>query len=258
MNVPNELEGLTRLLMEGGFVAADEEAEELLAAAAGDQAMLDAMVARRQEGEPLAWITGNVVFCGLTILVHKDVYVPRWHTELVAERAAERLPDDGVAIDLCTGSGALAATLKARRPNARVVGTDLDRNAVLNARANGVEAYEGDLFAPLPDALDAADVIAAVVPYVPRRALPLLQRDTFRFETALAYDGGEEGLDILVRVLEESPRFLKPGGALVLEVGGSQAGDLDADIARLPYTDVAEITDEDDDLRGIELVRAPT
>jgi release factor glutamine methyltransferase len=257
MNVPNELEGLTRLLMEGGFVAADEEAEELLAAAAGDQAVLDAMVARRQEGEPLAWITGNVVFCGLTILVHKDVYVPRWHTELVAERAAERLPDDGVAIDLCTGSGALAATLKARRPNARVVGTDLDRNAVVNARANGVEAYEGDLFAPLPDDLDAADVIAAVVPYVPRRALPLLQRDTFRFETALAYDGGEEGLDILVRVLEESPRFLKPGGALVLEVGGSQAGDLDADIARLPYTDVTEITDEDDDLRGIELVRAP-
>jgi release factor glutamine methyltransferase len=95
--------------------------------------------------------------------------------------------------------------------------------------------------------------VVGVVPYVPRRALPLLQRDTFRFETALAYDGGEEGLDILVRVLEQAPRHLRSGGALVLEVGGSQVGDLDADIARLPYTDVTEITDEDGDLRGIEL-----
>ena len=187
--------------------------------------------------------------------MHPDVYVPRWHTELVAERAAARLPEGGVAIDLCTGCGALAATLRARRPGARVVGTDLDPNAVANARANGVEAYAGDLFAPRAGDLGLADVVVAVVPYVPRRALPLLQRDTFRFETALAYDGGEEGLDILRRVLEEAPARLKPGGALVLEVGGSQAGDLDADLARLPYDDVAEITDEDGDLRGLELTR---
>ena len=241
--------------MSGGFVAADEEARELLDAAAGDPARLEALVLRRETGEPLAWITGSVAFCGLQIVVHPDVYVPRWHTELVAERAAARLPERGVAIDLCTGSGALAATLRARRPGARVVGTDLDPNAVANARANGVEAYAGDLFAPVPGDLGLADVVAAVVPYVPRRALPLLQRDTFRFETALAYDGGEEGLDVLRRVLEEAPARLKPGGALVLEVGGSQAGDLDADLARLPYDDVAEITDEDGDLRGLELTR---
>jgi release factor glutamine methyltransferase len=212
-------------------------------------------VVRRETGEPLAWITGVVVFCGLQVVVQPDVYVPRWHTELVAERAAARLPDGGVAIELCTGCGAIAATLNARRPGARVVGTDLDPNAVRNARANGVEAYEGDLFGAVPDDLGPADVVVAVVPYVPRRALPLLQRDTFRFETALAYDGGEDGLDILLRVLEEAPARLRPGGALVLEVGGSQAGDLDADIARLPYDDVTEITDEDDDLRGLELTR---
>jgi len=246
---------LTERLMRGGFVAADEEARELLDAAAGDPARLEELVARRETGEPLAWITGFVVFCGLRIVVHSDVYVPRWHTELVAERAAARLPERGVAIDLCTGSGALAATLRARRPGARVIGTDLHPAAVANARANGVEAYAGDLFAPVPGDLGLADVVAAVVPYVPRRALPLLQRDTFRFETALAYDGGEEGLDILRRVLEEAPARLKPGGALVLEVGGSQAGDLDADLARLPYDDVAEITDEDGDLRGLELTR---
>jgi release factor glutamine methyltransferase len=247
------LDELTERLMTGGFVAAEEEAAELWEAAAGDEARLEGLVARRETGEPLAWITGYVDFCGRRVVTLPDVYVPRWHTELVAERAAARLPDGGVAIDLCTGSGAIAATLNARRPGARVVGTDLDPNAVANAKANGVEAYAGDLFAPLPDDLGPADVVVAVVPYVPRRALPLLQRDTFRFETSLAYDGGEEGLDVLLRVLEEAPARLRPGGAVVLEVGGSQAGDLDADIARLPYEEVKEITDEDGDLRGLEL-----
>jgi release factor glutamine methyltransferase len=249
------LDELTERLMAGGFVAAEEEAAELMEAADGDPSLLATMVERRETGEPLAWITGFVDFCGLRLIAQRDVYVPRWHTELVAERAVARLPARGVAIDLCTGSGAVAATLAARRPEARVVGTDLDPNAVRNARVNGVEAYEGDLFAPLPADLGPADVVVAVVPYVPRRALPLLQRDTFRFETALAYDGGEEGLDILIRVLAESPERLAPGGALVLEVGGSQAGDLDDVIAALPYENVVEITDDEGDLRGLELTR---
>jgi release factor glutamine methyltransferase len=250
-----DLDGLTERLMRGGFVAAGEEAEELLVAAAGDDVRLEELVARRETGEPLAWITGSVSFCGLTIAVHPGVYVPRWHTELVAEAAVERLPAHGTAIDLCTGCGAIAAVLSTRRPGARVLASDLDERAVANARANGVNAYQGDLFAPLPPDLEA-DLVVAVVPYVPTRALPLLQRDTFRFESALAYDGGEEGLDILRRVLDEAPRHLKPGAALVLEVGGAQAGELDQDLARLGYVDVEEITDEDGDLRGIAATAA--
>ena len=145
--------------------------------------------------------------------------------------------------------------LKARRPHARVIGTDLDPNAVANARANGVEAYAGDLFGPLPPGLKA-DVVVGVVPYVPRRALPLLQRDTFRFETKLAYDGGEEGLDILIRALHEGREWLKPDGRVVLEVGGAQAGDLDPFVRALQYRDLSEVVDDENDLRGIEL-RAP-
>ena len=213
------------------------------------------MVARRLTGEPLAWITGSVEFCGLTVRVDEGVYVPRWHTELIAERAAERLPDrPASAIDLCTGSGAVAKVLMKRRPHARVVASDLDPRAVACARANGVDARQGDLFAPLPD--EPVDVITAVVPYVPTRALPLLQRDTFTFETPLAYDGGEEGLDLLRRVLAEAPKRLKPGGTLVLELGGAQAGDLDEEIARLPYSGLTEIVDEYGDLRGLEAQRA--
>ncbi len=204
-------------MMRNGFVAPDEEAAELIAAAAGDPDTLDALVERRLTGEPLAWITGSVEFCGEIVLIHEGVYVPRWHTELVAERAAERLPADGAAIDLCTGSGAIAKVLMTRRPHARVSASDLDERSVACARANGVDARHGDLFAPLDPA--PVDVVVAVVPYVPTRALPLLQRDTFTFESALAYDGGEDGLDILERVLREAPRRLKPRGTLILEVG---------------------------------------
>ena len=98
-------------------------------------------------------------------------------------------------------------------------------------------------------------MIVAVVPYVPRRALPLLQRDTFRFETALAYDGGEEGLDILIRVLEESPRAAEARRRARARGRRLAGGRPRRDIARLPYDEVVEITDEDGDLRGLELTR---
>jgi release factor glutamine methyltransferase len=229
--------------MRHGFVAADEEAVELIEAAGGDAERLDAMVERRLTGEPLAWITGTVAFCGLTILVHPGVYVPRWQTEPLVERALARLPEGGTAIDLCTGSGAVAKVLSA---HGRVVASDLDPKAVANARANGIEAYEGDLFAPLPDLI--ADVITGVVPYVPTRDLPLLQRDTFTFEPELFYDGGPDGTELLDRVIMEAPRHLKPGGALLLELGGRQADLVDL----THFTDVRIITDEDGDPRGIE------
>jgi release factor glutamine methyltransferase len=253
---PRDAERLAALLAAAGFVAADEEVDELLERAAGDDALLDALVARRLTGEPLAWITGSVTFCGLVVRVDPGVYVPRWQTEALALRAAGRLPPDGVAIDVCTGSGALARTLMDRRPGARVVACDVDERAVACATANGVEAYRGDLLDPVPRALAGrVDVLAGVVPYVPTPELGLLQRDTFTFESELSYDGGPDGLGILRRVLTDSPRFLRPGGALLLELGGEQADALAGDLARLGYGDVCVLTDEDGDVRGIEATR---
>jgi release factor glutamine methyltransferase len=247
------VDDLVTRLQNGGFVAAEEEADELLARAGGDAELLDSLVARRLTGEPLAWITGSVSFCGLEIRVDPGVYVPRWQSEPLARRAAERLPARGAAIDLCTGCGAIARTLMTRHPGARVVASDLDERAVACAAANGVEVYRGDLLDPLPRALEGrVDVIVGVVPYVPTPDLPLLQRDTFTFESALSYDGGRDGTDILRRVLTDSPRFLRPGGALLLELGGEQAGALRDDLARLGYDDVGVLLDEDGDPRGIE------
>src|SRR6478609_11788750 len=110
---------LTERLAAAGFVAAEEEAAELRVRAGEDRELLDALVARRLTGEPLAWITGSVEFCGLQIRVDPGVYVPRWQTEQLARRAAERLPDTGLAIDLCTGAGAIARVLTTASPDAR-------------------------------------------------------------------------------------------------------------------------------------------
>src|SRR5207245_2412945 len=83
---------------------------------------------------------------------------------------------------------AIARTLIAHRPGARVVASDVDERAIACAAANGVEVYRGDLFAPLPRAIEGrVDVVIGVVPYVPTPALALLQRDTFAFESPLAY-----------------------------------------------------------------------
>ena len=242
---------LVALLAREGFVAAPEEADELLAAAGGDRARLDALVARRLTGEPLAWITGGVTFCDLEIRVDPGVYVPRWQTEQLARRASERLPDGGVAIDLCTGAGAIACVLRAARPGVVVLASDLDVRAVACARANGVDAYVGDLFDPLPD-VGPADVVAAVVPYVPTGELPLLQRDTLTHESAVPYDGGPDGLAIARRVVAESARRLRAGGAVLLELGGEQPGLLRDDLEHAGFGEVEVLVDEDGDVRGIE------
>jgi release factor glutamine methyltransferase len=241
------------LLAGAGFISAEEEADELVARAAGDAVLLDSLVQRRLTGEPLAWITGSVSFCGMEIRVDPGVYVPRWQSEPLARRAVEQLPADGAAIDVCTGTGAIAKTLLANRPGAHVVASDIDERAVACATANGVEVFRGDLFAPLPRTLHGrVDVVVGVVPYVPTPELPLLQRDTFTFESRLSYDGGDDGTDILRRVVADSPRFLQRGGALLLELGGEQADAIGDDLARHGYVDVSVLADEDGEVRGIE------
>ena len=238
-------------LAAAGFIAAEEEARELADAAGGDPRALEALVERRLTGEPLAWITGTAPFCGRFVVVHEGVYVPRWQTEPLARRAAARLPETGTAVDLCTGSGAVARTLMDERPAARVVATDVDPRAVACARANGVEAHEGDLFAPLaPELRGRVDVVVGVVPYVPAGELGLLQRDTFAFESPLAYDGGADGLDLLRRAARGARDFLRPGGALLLELGGDQATAREPDLAALGCTFAATRRDADGDPRG--------
>jgi release factor glutamine methyltransferase len=239
-------------------VAAEEEAA-LLQAAAADPDDLETLVRRRTAGEPLAWLVGGVDFCGLRLRVHPGVYVPRWQTEALAERAASLLPAGGVAVDLCTGAGAIAAVLRARRPAATVIATDSDPAAVACARANGVEALLGDLDTPLPpDLQGAVDVTTAVVPYVPAGELVFLPRDVVAFEPRRALDGGRDGTEVLCAVAGRSARWLRPGGWLLLEIGGRQAAAVIAAMEAAGLGDCTTLRDDDGDDRAVVGRRLPT
>ncbi len=243
---------VTQMLTEAGCVAAGEEADELMRAAAGDPDVLDDLVSRRTDGEPIAWLTGAVTFCGISLFVATGVYVPRSQTEPLARRAASLLPVAGVAVDLCTGVGAIAAVLVAAVPTARVLATELDGNAARCSRRNGVEVFEGFLDDPLPPEYEhRVDVMTAVVPYVPTDALRLLPRDVQAFEPPLALDGGVDGTDLLVEVVRRSTRWLRPGGWLLLELGGDQAESIGRLLHESGFEGVDVLADEDGDPRAI-------
>jgi release factor glutamine methyltransferase len=242
-------------LRRAGCVAANDEAREL-ADSAGTAAALDAMVARRVAGEPLAWITGRTVFCGLELFVDPGVFVPRWQSEALARAASVLLPECGVAVDLCTGAGSIAAVLAARRPAAEVLATELDPVAVACAQRNGVHVAQGDLFTPLPARLRGrVDVLTAVAPYVPRTALHRLPRDVLDFEPSIALDGGEDGLDVVRRIVSESVDWLGAGGDVLLEVGSDQCDDVARLLERAGFHAPSVIEDADGDPRGVRAQR---
>ena len=248
---------VARMLAAAGSIAPDEEADELIAVAVGDGALLADLVRRRTEGEPVAWLTGAVTFCGVRVGVVPGVYVPRWQTEPLTRRAASLLLPGGVAVDLCTGSGAIAVVLAAAVPSARVVATELEDTAVACARANGVEVFAGSLDEPLPDSFEGrVDVLTAVVPYVPTDELRLLPRDVVAFEPRLALDGGVDGTDLLAEVVRRGPRWLRPGGWLLLELGGDQAERLGGSLYDAGFETPDVLVDAEGDPRAICARRA--
>jgi len=236
-------------LMAAGCVAANEEAEELVAAAP-DRPTLEAWIRRREQGEPLAWITGTLQFCGHTLRVEPGVYVPRLQSEELARRAAALLgPNGGRAADLCTGAGAIAVHLTTEAPMATVIGVDIDFRAVVCARRNGVLALVADLGQPLGSR--EFDVVTAVAPYVPTGALRLLPADVQRYEPRFALDGGADGLDLVRRIVASAARLLRPGGWLLTELGGDQDKTLLPTLSGSGFDTADTWFDEDGDLRGL-------
>jgi release factor glutamine methyltransferase len=250
---------VTRRLAAAGCVAAEDEAAELVSKAAGVGA-LEQWLRRREHGEPLAWIVGESTFCGHRVAIDPGVYVPRPQSEELARRAARLLSDPlssgrparpGRAADLCTGSGAVAVHLMAEVPSALVVGVDVDPVAAGCARRNGVPAVRGRLGAPLRGG--AFDVVTAIAPYVPTEQMHLLPADVWRWEPVASLDGGPDGLDVVRQVVVDAIRLLRPGGWLLVEVGGDQDRALRPFLADRGFDPDAIVAwaDEDGDLRGV-------
>jgi release factor glutamine methyltransferase len=243
------LEAVVDRLVTAGCVAAAEEAAAFLSAAP-DERTLEAWVCRREQGEPPAWITGTVRFCGQTLHIAPGVYVPRHQSEELARSAAQLLPHNGLAVDFCTGAGAVAAHLKAQVPTATVIGIDIDARAALCARRNGVPTLVADLGEPLRRG-DRFDLVTAVAPYVPAGELRLLPADVQRYEPRLALDGGADGLDLVRRIVAAAQRLLRPGGWLLVEVGGEQDTLLASTVAAAGFDPITPWRDGDGDLRGV-------
>jgi release factor glutamine methyltransferase len=247
---------VVRALAEGGCVAPGAEADALFLATREGVGSIEELVARRLCGEPLAWITGWVRFCGVRLRIDAGVFVPRPHSQALARRAVSLLPAVGTAVDLCTGSGAVAAVLGSERPRAEVMATDLDPVAVECARSNGVHALLGNLDEPLPKSWRGrVDVMTAVVPYVPTDELHLLPRDVLANEPRRALDGGPRGTTLLVRAAEAAARRLRPGGSVILEIGGHQAAEMASTLADLGLSEIRVHRDGDGRDRAIEARR---
>lgn len=236
-------------LRAAGCVYAEDEARLLAEAATG--AELDRLVGRRVAGEPLEQLLGWAEFRGLRIAVEPGVFVPRRRTELLVERAVALRPR--VVVELCCGSGAVAAALTAELDGPEVYAADVDPAAVRCARRNlpAARVYEGDLDAPLPERLaGGVDVLVANAPYVPSGEIALMPPEARDHEPRVALDGGPDGLDVLRRVLAVAPRWLAPGGTVLVESSVRQAPALVA-AARAAGLLPEVIQDEELDATGV-------
>jgi release factor glutamine methyltransferase len=204
-----------------------------------------ALIQRRLAGEPTQYLVGAKEFYGRRFSVDARVLIPRPETELLVEAALRELPSDRPirVLDLCTGSGCIALTLAAERPRSSVWATDLSAGALVVARQNAeqlgldgrVTFFEGDLCDPLPQQA-RFDLIVANPPYVRRGELATLQREVRR-EPTLALDGGDDGLEVLRRVLAQAAPRLNAGGLLALEIGEEQGAAVRELLVRAGYHD---------------------
>ncbi|WP_372730049.1 putative protein N(5)-glutamine methyltransferase [Nocardioides sp.] len=215
----------TARLRAAGCVFAEQEARVLLEAA-GSPNELERMLGEREAGAPLEVVVGWADFGGQRILLDPGVFVPRRRTELLADRAADLAGPGAVVLDLCCGSGAVAAVVHARVPGATVWAADADPVAVGCARRNlpPDRVLAGDLYDALPaELLGRVDVLACNAPYVPTSALALMPAEARLHEPSSALDGGADGLDLHRRVVAGARRWLSPGGHLLVETSSAQS-----------------------------------
>jgi release factor glutamine methyltransferase len=222
------ISALVTRLRAAGCVFAEDEAQLLVSAASSAQE-LAAMADRRAAGLPLEHVLGWAEFCGLRVSVDEGVFVPRRRTEFLARQALSVAAPGAVVLDLCCGSGAVGAALAAALGDLELHAADIESAAVRCARRNlsaaGGQVYEGDLYEPLPATLRGrVDVLVANVPYVPAEQVALLPPEARVHEPQVALNGGEDGLDVLGRVAAGAPRWLAPGGCLLMETSERQAG----------------------------------
>jgi release factor glutamine methyltransferase len=197
------------------------------------EARLIPLIARRADGEPLQYVLGAWDFFGREFLLSRDTLIPRPETEGLAERAVAALRRSRaahpLALDVGTGSGAIAVTLAAEVPAARVVATDISPGALRKALENAARHGVADRVLPVcTDLLSALkcgvrfDLVVSNPPYVAEREWPLLPPAVRNHEPPRALLAGRDGFSVLRPLVEGAAGLLSPGGELWCEIGASQ------------------------------------
>lgn len=183
-----------------------------------------AALARMQAGEPLAYIIGKWYFYGLEFVLNKACLIPRPDTELVVEKAIKLLPPGARFADLCTGSGCIAVSVLANRPDCIATAVDISpdacRAALKNAKNNGVDSRLKIICSDIAE-FESDGVFDAIIsnpPYIPTAVLPTLSVQVGH-EPALALDGGADGMDFYRLILSRFHPFVKRGGYFLFEIG---------------------------------------
>jgi release factor glutamine methyltransferase len=236
---------------------------------------LRAMVDQRASGVPLAHLTGRQSFFGMELLAGPGALIPRLETHALVTGALERVREvvrtkgKALVVDLCTGAGNVALALAHSEPAVTVVGADLSEEAVELAGRNAhhlglqdrVSFRQGDLYAPFEETrfLGSVDVITCNPPYISSAKVPLMSKEISEHEPSLAFDGGPFGVNILMRLIAQAPRFLTPGGSLCFEVGLGQGDGVRARIERSGlYADLQAVRDAKGDVRAIVVRYLPS
>ena len=199
---------------------------------ADELARFKALIMRRLEREPDAYIVGSREFWSLSFSVTPDVLIPRPETECLVEAALRQWPPGHVinVLELGTGSGAISVALAHERPEWHIRATDLSAKALEIARHNAdrllrhhrIAFSKGSWFDCGGDQRHYFDLVISNPPYIAREELEGLEPEVFRFEPTLALDGGVDGLASLKPIIEGAPGYLKPQGVLILEIGYNQ------------------------------------
>lgn len=189
---------------------------------------LEQLVSRRERREPLQYLLGVAGFRTVQLRVGAGVFVPRPETELLAGWAVEQLSGrpDQVAVDLCTGSGAIAAALAAEAPSAQVYAVELSppayEYAVTNLAGTGVDVRLGDITDALTELNGAVDLVVANPPYIPLEAYEEVELEARAHDPAVALWSGTDGLDTIRSVARVAARLLRDGGVVGCEHAEAQ------------------------------------
>lgn len=206
----------------------------------------EALVARRAAREPLQHITGSAPFYRLELAVGSGVFVPRPETELLVEEAlkvlsarAESATGQLRIVDLCTGSGAIAAAVKSELPNAQVFAVELSEDAIPYTRKNleplGVHLVQGDALTALTELAGRFDAVLSNPPYIPSANVPADPEAALHDPEMALYGGGEDGMQMPSAIAARAYELLAPGGFFMMEHDDTQEGAVAELLARVGF-----------------------